>query len=718
MIRRRSRFVSATGVLGAILAFALIAAACGDDDSADTAASDAEVAAAEQAAADAAQEAADAQAALDAAMADDEASAEMLAELEAQLAEAEAAAAEAAEAAEAVMEEPMEEPAMEAGPFSYTLAIFSAPTTDNPWAASDTEADVWNSYVIPGQGGLYGYQGPTYSLVPNLASDPEPPPVVADGDGYSVTVNLDPNVLWSDGTPKNAHDVVFTYDTLVKYNGLGGNFLSTWPLARPDDPETEEEDGTDGVSGVEALDDHTVKISFNFEPGLAIWPYSVGTAPVYQAAFWGPHVDASDDSETLYAVGGLGSPNGGAFNSAEWEPGAFWRNEAISDYYDAGSHLTVYDSGVVEYTSPAGDAEVWGGEVSGDVVADYVTGPYASEAIYSIYSDQNAAVLALTEGEVDFLLNPLGLQAGLRNEVLAAGNLEIAVNEQNGFRYLAYNTRKFPMSEQSFRHAIGCMIDKDFMANTVLGGTAIPSNSLVPPGQGYWHNPDVAAPCAGMSAQERFEAAVATLKDAGWTWDVEPGWDEANRDVIPKGEGLRGPDGTEVQDLTLLSPGPGYDPMRATYSLFIEEWANDLGIPVTAEPTGFSVIVDKVFPPADPLGFDMYILGWGLTPFPDHVFDFFISANDSAAGGYNTPGYNNPEFDALGEQFTRAKTLSEARDLIFQAEAIIAEDLPYVVLFTTPIIEAYSNSLAFPFTVTLDGLQNWGGLIGSVDLIL
>ena len=612
-------------------------------------------------------------------------------------------------------EEEMEEPeAMPVGA-TYRLGIFSAPTTDNPWAALDTEAEIWNFYVIPGQVSLYTYQGPTYTVVPALAVDISPPQVVADGDGYSVTVNLRSGPTWSDGSSVTAHDAVFTFNTIAKYNGLGGNFRSIWPLARDDDPATEEDESSQGVSSVEALDDLTVKISFNFEPGLAIWPLSVGVASIFQEAFWGPIVDASPDAETLYAASGLGAPNGSAFASAEWEPGAFWRNVATGAYWDTGSQYKVFGSGAVEYTSD-GATETWGGTPGGDVLTDYTEGPFISETIYSIYSDQNTAVLALTEGEVDFLLNPLGLQAGLRNEVLAAPNLEVAVNEQNGFRYLAYNTRRFPMSETPFRQALACLIDKDFMANTVLGGTAISINSLVPPGNAYWYNPDLSAPCAGQSSQERVASAVQILKDGGWTWDVEPVWDEGNRDVIPKGEGLRGPGGEVIEPLTLLAPGPGYDPMRATYSLFIEEWATDLGVPLAAEPTGFSVIVDKVFPPADPLGWDMYILGWGLTPFPDHVFDFFRSSADSALGGYNTPGYSNPAFDELAEQFDKVKTLGEARDLIHQADAIISEDLPYVTLFTTPLIEAYSNQLSFPYTTTLDGLQNFGALTGVVTI--
>lgn len=598
--------------------------------------------------------------------------------------------------------------------FAYTIAIFSDPTTDNPWAAFDTENDVWTNYVNPDGAALYTYQGPTYTLVPGIAEDDSPPELVADGDNWSVTVTLRDDVRWSDGEAIDANDVAFTFNTVAKYDGLGGNFPASWPMAREDDASTEEDESSNGVLSVEAVDDMTVKITFNFEAGLAVWPFQVGVAPVFPEHFWGPIVDANDTFEGLYAESGLGYPNAGAFNSTEWEPGAFWRNTAIADYYDKGAQYTVYDNGAVEYTNAGGETEVWGGEAGGEVVSSYTEGPFASDVTFSLYSDQNAAVLALTDGSVDFLLNPLGLQRGLQQLVLSEPELNVIVNEQNGYRYLAFNTRKFPMNDVAFRQAIACRIDKEFMANTVLGGSAIAANSQVPPGNSFWANPDLAGTCDGQSEQERFESAKQILIDGGYTWTTEPIWDEANRDVVPQGQGLAGPDGTAVPAMELLAPGPGYDPLRATYSLFIEQWATDLGVPVTANPTGFTVIVDQVFAEGDAASeWDMYILGWGLTPFPDHVFSFFDSRQDSANGGFNTPGYNNPEFDALNDQFGQAKTLEEARDLIFQADAILAEDVPYVVLFTTPIIEAYRNTIEFPFTSVLDGVQNFGGLQAS-----
>lgn len=599
--------------------------------------------------------------------------------------------------------------------FPYSIAIFSDPTTDNPWAALDTENDVWTNYVNPDGGALYTYQGPTYTLIPALAADDTPPEVTADGDNFSVTVSLRDDVTWSDGEAMDANDIVFTWNTIAKYDGLGGNFPALYPMAREDDPSTEEDETSQGIVSVEAIDDLTVKITFNFEAGLAVWPFSTGVAPIFPEHFWGPIVDANDSFEGMYAESGLGYPNGGAFNSTEWEPGAFWRNTAIDNYYDKGAQYTVYDNGAVEYTNASGTTELYGGEAGAEVIADYIEGPQAGDVTFSLYSDQNAAVLALTDGSVDFLLNPLGLQRGLQQLVLSEPELNVIVNEQNGYRYLAFNTRKFPMNDVAFRQALSCRIDKEFMANTVLGGAAIAANSQVPPGNSFWANPDLTGTCDGQTEQERFETAKQLLVDAGYTWTTEPVWDEDNRDVLPQGAGLAGPDGTAVPQMELLAPGPGYDPLRATYSLFIEQWATDLGIPVRANPTGFSVIVDQVFATDEAASeWDMYILGWGLTPFPDHVFTFFDSRQDSAGGGFNTPGYNNPEFDALADEFARAKTLEEARDLIFAADAILAEDVPYVVLFTTPIIEAYRNTIEFPFTTTLDGVQSFAGLQSSV----
>jgi ABC-type transport system substrate-binding protein len=276
------------------------------------------------------------------------------------------------------------------------------------------------------------------------------------------------------------------------------------------------------------------------------------------------------------------------------------------------------------------------------------------------------------------------------------------------------------MSEQPFRRAMACMTDKEFM-QTLLQGAAIPAYSLVPAGNTFWANPDVEELCKGLSGEERFTEAVKILTDGGFTWTVAPEWDADNQELKDgTGTGFKDPSGTTVPELELLAPGPGYDPLRSTYSVWIAEWASNLGIPVKANPTGFSVIVDKAFALGDEaLSWDMYILGWGLgdPSLPTFHESFFASYQDSAEGGFNTPGYANDRVDELAAELLAATDVDTANAAVKEMDRIIVEEAPYVVLFQTPILEAYRTTLVFPFTDTLDGIQNLSGLPGDIQAV-
>ena len=127
-------------------------------------------------------------------------------------------------------------------------------------------------------------------------------------------------------------------------------------------------------------------------------------------------------------------------------------------------------------------------------------------------------------------------------------------------------------------------------------------------------------------------------------------------------------------------------------------------------------IVDLILDPETCDEWFMYMLGWGLTPYPDHIVDFFETDADACAGGLNTPGYSNPEYDALAEEFNAAKSVGEAQVVAKKMETILFEDLPYLVLFTPPLIEAYRNNIEFPYTEVLGAMSNLYGLPGSVKV--
>jgi len=600
--------------------------------------------------------------------------------------------------------------------FVYRTGIFQDTTTDNFWASRDTQGTVWNAYVLmPTKPQLFSLALPGFELTNDLAVSPEPGVAQPDGDGFSITVEMREDAVWSDGEPITAADVAFTA-TVVRDLGLGGNWV-TWYQWAPED------DSALGLTAVEAIDEFTVRFTWNRQPGLAIWPHAVGFGKVVAQHFWQPAVDAARDAEdpveTLYAASGIGDPSGGPTIFAEREAGAFTRVTANPVYYDRGREVT---SGGVTYS----------------------TGPFMSEQTFELYGDQTAAVLALKAGEVDFLYNPLGLQRGLQGELLGDSDLSAVVNPTNGFRYLGFNLRRDPMARQEFRDALAFMINKEYVADSVLQGVAYALYATVPEGNTNWFDEEKAsayattyteastdtrwdgepftdadgAPYTATGNEARLHLAVKTLMAGGFSWPEGQEPDYANNAIVP-GSGIM-LDGAEVQPLTVLAPGPGYDPLRATYSLIIAQALEDLGFEATAFPTDFNVLVAAVFQPDDAgeLDYDMFILGWSLgsPALPIYHEAFWAGKNDTLVnGGNNNTGFDDPEFNGLIEDFNAAQTFEEAFDIMWQLEDILFEKKPYILLFDTGILEAYrSASITFPFTDVLSGLQFVNGSPGLV----
>lgn len=595
------------------------------------------------------------------------------------------------------------------------------------------DSSVWQSYVLLGQYlSLYGYSDQRLDFVPRLARELPPKPV-QEGDFWTITVEMVDNATWSDGEPIDAHDVAFTANTALDLQ-LTGN----WPgIFKPE-----------VLDHAEAADDFTVKYFFTDKPGLSQWQYGVAQAPIVAKHFWEamieearafsagvePPVEPGEDAteeelatfeeastayenvrETLYGFVVEDEPTAGAYSFQKWEPGAFVQNDANLDWYFNGSEIVEYDDGTYVLNTADGRQLQIYGAAEGEETLRFNEGPYAPNVIFTIYGDQNAAFLALLSGEVDYILNPLGLARGLREQAQQGEGINTYENEANGLFYLAFNMRKEPMNDPAFRKALDIIIDKEFVTGRILQAAVIPLHSVVPPGNNYWHNPDVPTPFVGLSREERVNLAVETLKEAGWSWSQEPFWAEDRNDVVP-GEGLLMPNGSPMPELTILGPGSAYDPLRATFNQWVSEWARELGMSVESELTGFNAILDPVFVSAD---FDMYILGWGLFPFADHPVRLFHSRNDTAvSGGLNTPGIANPDLDALLETFESSTDVEEARDLIFEIQVLLTELRPYIPLFTNTVYDLARDNIKFPYTHVLDGIQDVSGLQSSSQVLL
>ncbi len=161
--------------------------------------------------------------------------------------------------------------------------------------------------------------------------------------------------------------------------------------------------------------------------------------------------------------------------------------------------VTFYENGAYKEGNDNYEFCVYG-DCSGDVKLEYQIGPHVPNVIYNIYGTQDAAVLALASGEVDFLLNSLGLQRGLRDQVVGNPDLDAFQNPSNGCRYLAFNMRKSPNDSKEFRQAVATLIDKEYITGNVLQNTAIPVYGMVPEGNTFWYNPDAPSDRQGADA--------------------------------------------------------------------------------------------------------------------------------------------------------------------------------------------------------------------------
>ena len=412
------------------------------------------------------------------------------------------------------------------------LALLSDIDGLNPWYYNDiTGSSYWNGVILQfGYPVLYVVSDQRWDWVPWVA-DGLAGPAVKEGDFWVGTAKIKKGLTWSDGTPVTAADVAFTSDVVMSF-ALTGNWVTWYNPAVLDH--------------VEAADDLTVKYYFKVLPGLAIWQYGALIGPFVQKAYWESKVKdvlaqvkaldpkAADYSEklaplakALEAIENDGEPMFGPIKFKKWEPGAFVESEANDEWAFIGTNEQQFTNGAYKETNTGEfnkgrsyEFKAYG-EPTGDKALDMTWGPYFQSWIFSVYS-QDAAYLALQNGEVDAVLNPSGISQGVADQLKSNPNVQIVKNAQNGFRYIEFNqARAFFKDKQgmALRQAIACQIDLDFLAGNVLQKQVEPVYTLVPSGLTYWHNKDVPIYCKDMTPDQRLAESVRLMKEAGFSWN-------------------------------------------------------------------------------------------------------------------------------------------------------------------------------------------------------
>ena len=314
-------------------------------------------------------------------------------------------------------------------------------------------------------------------LEPSLATEWE-----ADATGRIYTLHLRKGVRFSDGSPFNADDVLFSFTAIT-------------------DPHTQcpisgqiEIDGT--YPSFAKIDDFTVQLTFHRPVGMGL--RMLDNVPILPknrlarayregklSSVWGPNVDPTN-------VVGLGP-----FRLREYETGVRIVLER-NPYY-------------------------WKKDRSGQKL------PYLDSITYLIIRDPISECLRFQKGELDLTCSPTltpenfsklrsspedytvrKLGPGLTTYFLWF-NLNNGTNRVR--KPFVDPDKKMLFEKPAFRRAISCAIDRDGMIRSILLGLGVPQYGPLSPGNTYWH-------FAGISKTDfnphraRELLAQAGLKDA------------------------------------------------------------------------------------------------------------------------------------------------------------------------------------------------------------
>ena len=267
--------------------------------------------------------------------------------------------------------------------------------------------------------------------------------------------------------------------------------------------------------------------------------------------------------------------------------------------------------------------------------------------------DLSSAVRRYTAGELDSLSQlPADQIADLRRRFGA----QVVLGPSLGLEALVVNTHKAPFSDRRVRQALSLLIDREYLADGLYGGTMSPAYSLCPPGIDNYRTPPETAGRLGLPIDHEAQAR-RLLDEAGFG----PG-----------------------RPLTVEYRFNVSDNNRNTAVAVSEMW-RDLGIETrfvyTDAKTHFAYLRDGG-------SFDVARYSWIADYSDPQNFLFLLqSGND----GLNAGRWSDAAYDALLTSAAAERDLARRAELLCDAESIALRELPWI-----PLMHYRSKALIAP----------------------
>ena len=439
----------------------------------------------------------------------------------------------------------------------FILNETTQPTTFNPLVPNNLSTSMVLSRLLSN---LVEFNPKTELFEPALAES-----WTVTEDGLSYTFNLRKGLLWSDGHPFTAEDVVFTFDCI-----LSEVIDEETGEKRPRYPSRYYQQFHINGAPIEytLIDAHTVR--FDLPTTYAPFLYDIGVALLPKHILGGAFDSGSFMKEWTTQTA-IESPEAivglGPFKIFSYKPGERLVLEPNPHYWRAdrsGQRLPYLDYLVIKFVSEANTA-----------IAHFALGKSDASGVGA---DDYEWVKKAAD-VYDFSITNRGPSSSV-NFFWFNQNPE---SSEDGVPYV--EPYKFAwFSDKRFRKAILHGFNRKGIIDAVLFGKGEPLHSIIPPAQGEWHNPEV------NKYEYSQEKARELFKAIGFRWNSEGQLLDAF--------------GNQVSFNLLLVESASYDQIGIT---FVENM-KDLGIEVRLERADFATLLKRTDGTFD---YDMTILGWG-----------------------------------------------------------------------------------------------------------
>ncbi len=418
-------------------------------------------------------------------------------------------------------------------------------------------------------------------------------------DGLKVTLNLVKNAVFHDGEPITSSDVAFSVKVIQEHHPFKSMFAP--------------------VESVDTPDEHTAILNLS-RPHPALMLAMSGQL----MSIIPEHVYGDGQDPKTHPRNNENTVGSGPFKLVEYKSGEHVILERHDDFFIEGR-------------------------------------PYLDRIVMRIITDPAARAIALENGELH--MSAFESLPRIINRLKEVDGLTVTPEGYGAIGpldWLAMNTQRGPLKDVRVRQAIAYAVDKNFIANALMQGTASDSRTGIHPDSPFYNGEVNDYPVD-------LDKANALLDEAGFPMD-----------------------GDSRFSLTIDFGWPGVKPQVEYVKAALKKVGIDVQVRASADfPTwakrmgemDFDMSWDTVFNWGDP------VIG---------VHRTYVSDNIGKGVWSNTQGYANARVDELLAMAAVETDVAKRTALYAEFQEIIAEELPVYHTNTLPYHTVYSDKVGNP----------------------